>query len=765
MAVEGFGRNGVTVSPLSSQQRQEAHDVQPRRPAETPPQRVDARSDAPSDLVAARVGISDRHRQALERRLLEADRHALSHSPGWAAQRVEEAAREVERAADPAYMPDDARSDSTSSPRGLPPYAVFAFAFASPVDIAARAANELERQAGFLSDPRQVDALLKLVGPTLDVLASRLGGGDSSHASYMVGALTRVAEKAGDEGAALLARTAARQFSGESSVVLVRYVEEVVKDGGGVRFAAALVEELVAASKHYAAREVARAIASGVAYVREQFDKAHDKVEELNKQLAHNIYASSQLLTPDEVAQASRAFYDKHADAYVRLEEAGRLLSTTLQEATYLRDAARTVEGAGTGESCGLAEEAEAVLWRVVNASQTEAGREAIAKALEERADGRETFLDSLSDLVADSPDLEENVAIAVLRSVGEAAVAGARSGRADKLLKGFERSAELFGASPGQMKAIVHDLKELSHAGSTREVESLTRQINGELNDIPAFDVRTRAGKAFRGLAFAFAGLNVSDGLSDWDRLNGWQRAQVILNGLEGGAMVVEFAAGTLGKTSAMRLAGKAANLAGLVSAGFDIVIGVDKLADGKHLEGGASLTTGAGGVLLSVGLMSNSVPVAGTVIGGLLLAAGFGLSLYAGARESNKNERPLEDFLRDAGLSPKLAEELSNHDGRGRPVVPVLAELAKHLGVEPRELILSLDTLDERDIHDIVEAAHGVDPNDEGVYPQTGGDVARIGDATPGQLASHTPEARPHSVEGLALYLERMNLLPRLP
>lgn len=763
MAVEGFGRNGVHVSPPSSQQP-EAHDVRPRRPAETtPPQRIDARREAPSDLVAARVGMSDRHRHALDRRLLEADPHALSHSPGWAAQRVEEAAREVERAADPAYMPDDARSDSMSSPRGLSAYAVFTFA--SPVDIAARSANELVRQAGFLSDPRQVDALLKLVGPTLDVLASRLGGGDSSRASYMVGALTRVAEKAGDEGAALLARTAARQFSDESPVVLARHVEEAVKEGGGVRFAAALVEELAAAGKHSAAREVARATASGVAYVREQFDKAHDKVEELNKQLAHNIYASGQLLTPAEVTQASKAFYDKHADAYVRLEEAGRLLSTTLQEANDLCDAARTLEGAGTGESCGLAEEAEAVLWRVVEVSQTEAGREAIAKALEEKADGRQTFLDTLIGLGADSPDVVENVAIAVLRSAGEAAVAGARGGRADKLLEGLERSEKLFGVSPGQMKVIVHDLKELSHAGSTREVEWLTGQINGKLNDIPAFDVRTNAGKSFRGLAFVLAGLNVGNGVSDWDRLDGWQRAQVLLNGLEGGAMIVEFAAGTLGKTSAMRLVGKMGNLAGLVSAGFDIVIGVDKLADGKHLEGGASLTTGAGGVLLSVGLMSNSVPVAGTVIGGLLLAAGFGLSLYAGARESNENERPLEDFLRDAGLSPKLAEELSNHDAKGRPVIPVLAELAKHLGVEPRELILSLDKLDESDIHEIVGAAHGVEPNDKGVYPQTGDDVAHIVDAAPGQLRAHAPEARPHSVEGLALYLERMNLLPRLP
>lgn len=142
-------------------------------------------------------------------------------------------------------------------------------------------------------------------------------------------------------------------------------------------------------------------------------------------------------------------------------------------------------------------------------------------------------------------------------------------------------------------------------------------------MKGIRAFDVSTRAGQASRGLAFVLAGLNVSNGASDLGRLDGGRQTQVILDGLEGGAMAVEFAADALGKNSTMRLAGRTANLAGLVSAGFDI-------------------------------------------------------SLYAGARESNKNERPLQDFLRDAGLSQKLAEELSNHDGRGRPVLPVLIEPA---------------------------------------------------------------------------------------
>ena len=161
----------------------------------------------------------------------------------------------------------------------------------------------------------------------------------------------------------------------------------------------------------------------------------------------------------------------------------------------------------------------------------------------------------------------------------------------------------------------------------------------------------------------------------------------------------------------------------------------------------------------------MSNAVPVAGTVIGGLLLAAGFGLSLFAGSRETSQNEGPVNDFLRDAGLSPRLAEELSNHDAQGRPVGPVLTELAKRLGMRPTELTRYLDTLDEHTIKLIVEAAHGVDPNEEGVYPQTGDDVARIRKAGPGRRLDLNDETRPHSIEGLALNLEWLHLLPASP
>lgn len=737
MGVWGFGGNRFRVNPFRVQQRPAANDVHPAHQAETPPQRPRRPQDASSDLVATRTGISDRHRHALDRRLLEADSQASSHSPEESARQVKRAAEEVLQAADPCHGGS-----------------------------AVKAAAMLERQAAYLHDPQQLDALVKRVAPTLDEMASRVGrdGENGEQSRVVLGAFTRVAEKSGDEGVVLLARTVARHFPDGKLEELDNSLEDAIKDGGGVRFAAALVKELEAVCKPEAARDVAEAAATGVRHLREQFDKAADKVEDLNKELAYKIYATGELLTPEQIKKASEAFYDRHADAYAQLEKAALALSTTLDGLQDIRDDAHPAMWEGSKELRGLAKEAESVLREVPRLAETEVGRETIVRALEEQADGRLTFLDSVLELGGNSPDFVQRVAVAYMRSVGEAAVDGVRGERLDKILEGVTKNAKLFGADPEQMHDIVRDLRILSTADRSKYVKRVTRRLNDNLNEVSAFNTNTRAGQAFRGVAVVFAGLSAGNRASEWGQLSGLEQAQVVVGGLEAGSMAMELAAGTLGKTSAVRFAGRAAGVIGLVGAGFDLVIGAKSLADGKVLEGSSSLAMGAGGVLLTAGLMSNAVPVAGTIVGGVLLAAGFGLSLFAGAKERNKNEGPVEDFLRDAGLSSKLAEELSNHDGQGRPVGPVLTELAQRIGVEPRELTRYLDTLDERTIKFIVEAAHGVDPDEEGVYPQTGDDVGRIRNASSRELM-FDDDARPHSIEGLALYLDRLNLVPPSP
>jgi hypothetical protein len=200
-----------------------------------------------------------------------------------------------------------------------------------------------------------------------------------------------------------------------------------------------------------------------------------------------------------------------------------------------------------------------------------------------------------------------------------------------------------------------------------------------------------------------------------------------------------------------------------GGLTAVLDGISAVDAFKEGNLVEGAGFSASAVGGAILTAAAFSSAVPVAGQIIGGVLVAVGFGLQQWAHVREANKNEGPTQEFLEGAGLSSKLAEELSNHTGEGFPAGPALAEVAKHLNIPPEQLIAHLETLSEDQLKRLVEdAIHSVElegEEDKRGFPESGDDAERIRDWDENGTVA-IPE--PDSIEGLAVWMERLGYLP---
>src|SRR5690606_32764024 len=128
--------------------------------------------------------------------------------------------------------------------------------------------------------------------------------------------------------------------------------------------------------------------------------------------------------------------------------------------------------------------------------------------------------------------------------------------------------------------------------------------------------------------------------------------------------------------------------------------------------------------------------IALAGSTGVGLAIAAGAGIALVQldRVRASNVMENGhTQAFLEAAGLSEDVSYHLRNADSGGRGVGPVFNAIAEHLGVEPRDFLQAVGELSPDEVLLLVEAAHGVDPNDEGAFRIEADSDARVGQARP--------------------------------
>jgi hypothetical protein len=665
-----------------------------------------------------------------------------------------------------------------------------AYANAPEEERAQAAAETLQREAEALQDnPEALAALYAASEETIQNIAADLGRrvaeNDDGRTEETLRALAIATDHLGPEATQEIGAALAEALPEQSNLnQFDDALHDLAEQGLGLNLSTAVVSELGELGKTEAANELTDVLTQGLSTARTQFEEAQARVDELNQELAYLVQSNSGILSQAQLEAAVNDFKARHSEEYAALETEAAQFSEILDSVAQLSDA----EGPGAALSeenrAAVIEEANRALVNVFpRLGDTAAGSTAIGNALEAQGRGEPTFLDQVSELAENLTD-EEVKALAsdateaaglddqakFAQRVGETLFKAATlhiavdPARAQGVLDGLKANADLLGTDPARLQTLADDVTALAAATDPAEIQRLQEKIRTETEDLPFLDPSTRAGQAFRGFATVFGLIGAVGDVENWDQMNLQEQIRAVGGALETGVGAYETILGVAGRASSISPAvARAGGVLGGLTAVLDGISAVESFRNGDHVAGAGYSASAIGGAILTAAALSNAVPVAGQIIGGVLVAVGFGLQQWAHVQEANKYEGPTQEFLEGAGLSPKLAEELSNHTGDGFPAGPAIAEVAEYLGIPPEQLTAHLQTLSEGELQRFVEdAVHAVEVEGEGDdrrFPQSGDDADQIRDWDEN---SGLPIPEPDSIEGLAVWMERMGYLP---
>lgn len=150
-----------------------------------------------------------------------------------------------------------------------------------------------------------------------------------------------------------------------------------------------------------------------------------------------------------------------------------------------------------------------------------------------------------------------------------------------------------------------------------------------------------------------------------------------------------------------------------------IDGAFAVDAFVKGEWQAGILYSVAATGGGLMAASSIAASggwLAAAGPWGAGLVLASAIGLMIYNSVKSADALEGPTREFLKAADIKPEIASALADNDGSGNSMIPRLAATAQQFGVDPHELLGKLNTMDPGKVHQLVEAAKTVTPNDAG-------------------------------------------------
>jgi hypothetical protein len=263
------------------------------------------------------------------------------------------------------------------------------------------------------------------------------------------------------------------------------------------------------------------------------------------------------------------------------------------------------------------------------------------------------------------------------------------------------------------------------------------------------AFAGSTGIGTAVRGAALVLSvGVTVGSVRTAIDNPSFQNVVAAYSNAVGTGQAGVKFAQSFFENSKGLASAGNAlkvaGNIAGALTAGINVFQAGKALADGDPASAALYAAQAAAGIAALAGATG-----VGFVVG---VGAALALAQLQKVRASNRFEdRHTEAFLQGAGLSPEATHHLRNADDEGRSVGPVFAEMARRMGVDPVAFLQAVGRLPPREILRLVEAAHGVDPDRDGMFRQSHETDAAAG------LSSLTP---PRSIEGLIVFMRNVGI-----
>jgi hypothetical protein len=178
--------------------------------------------------------------------------------------------------------------------------------------------------------------------------------------------------------------------------------------------------------------------------------------------------------------------------------------------------------------------------------------------------------------------------------------------------------------------------------------------------------------------------------------------------------------------------------------------------LLHGANALGNASVALGYANATGRWLFLTRGIPVGATpwlvgVGAAVVIVTALGIYLYGKEKEASKFEtETTTEYLKLLGLDEPIANELRNQDSEGRSPLPVLAQMAGKFGYDvsdpddAQRFITYLNGLGKDGTAALVNQAHTVDPNDQGIYPDTDRDQYKEYFALPDDPSKYNKDPR---------------------
>jgi len=672
------------------------------------------------------------------------------------------------------------------------------------------AAAELRKQTENVSSD-DAAALLRAAQPTIDRVTEELGknakkvDGDQFFPGAVLNpgqaafdktvtdlaAATNIAVKEGKNPDVLQAVGASitRNIDKKNIGRFDEALGNALTNGSGANLSFEVSRQLTDAGRGKQADDILENVEKGTKAFNDHMKDVGKKVEEHNQELALLIQQWGPLMTGEELAGAITKF----KEGYPEYEELERLGGQMVRTAQSLKEMPENLKGMDHADDIVEANE-KLVAEQFPRIDQSGEARVELEGLFRREGRGESTLLKDVPSIAKKHGDDKflENFSTLAVQTITAQAVAGANSADPkpfEEGLEGLRKNAELFGLQPGQLDDVVAKLQQVKSVAQANPMPeappggssnfTVPPELNAALNSLRGavdglsgmglFTVSNGLSKAFHGMGGLVAGAGL--GISVNDAINDPNVPNVLnaINSAAGAGLTAEAALGIFrgappatGSAFVTRyVAGKALGAMGaLISLGQGVDAGVN-----KDPAKAALYTAQAAGqaAIVATGLGTVSASLALTGVGiVLVVGAGWGLYQLDKVRKSNKQEnKHTEDFLEGGGVTNRdITHHLRNADSEGRSVGPVLTALAKHLGMNPPDLLDKVQKLPKDKVRQFVEACHGVDPKDDGTFDVTANNDWMAGNETIVGPGGHSLDVSPHSLTGLANWAQKRGL-----
>ncbi|MBX7100880.1 MAG: hypothetical protein K1X89_24410 [Myxococcaceae bacterium] len=493
-------------------------------------------------------------------------------------------------------------------------------------------------------------------------------------------------------------------------------IKQSVKDGHGTLFGAQLDQALRESGKNVAAREAAKFTFEGLRDVRNDFEDARKKANELGGQLQGlltDLAAAGK--SKEELAEVAKQFRADHHEVFDAFEQSGAKLASALSGAAAALQNLNGVDGLHDNEK-HLRDESTKALRDLPDLLRTTAGSQAVADALVAQGKGQPSFLDAVPGIAEGLDEKDRGpyldaVTSGTLQAAGAVATQANQAGNpglADQVLAGLEKNGRIFRVDANTLAKVVSNLRAPgAYANAVAFKDSYAKLAAATEGLPPSFALGVRG----VGAALGTVGLIGAAGNLGQADLN--QKIQFAL-GVTGTAIqtadVVGTALGILGKGAAFSsFAGKAVPGLTIAVAGLSAV---DEFQHGD-IAGGAADTA----VAIGTGLLFAPPPA--DIVGGVLVAAGTIFKLARGwfsGEGDGGQEQDTQKALELLGVPSDKAKLLRDLENGRHYIGRFIGAEAAQLGISPKAYLDWLVGLKNDDLAAVVHVARTVEHEKDG-------------------------------------------------